>query len=217
MIDFIKSNNRVIYFAFAILFAFVMMFTMLTPVAYAAEEVEVKPIDLSKYPFNELPADYPVYWILKSADGSYVYMGSNSADTSIQLIKGAISTATYSASVNGKGCTQYKYIDGFWEQTYSDNSMYYNWYSVNDISTIDYCSVSVYIKNGEELTLVYPKPPMPQVETVLSGVTGFVDSLLGIATQTINWVFANPVALVGFILFIFGVGVMIFKSLTKGV
>ena len=195
------------------------MFTMLTPVAHAAEveDVNIKPIDFAKFPFNELPADYSLYWIRKSADGNYIYMGSNSADTSIQLLKGAISNATYAASVNGKGCAQYKYINGAWEQTYSDNSMYYNWFFVNDVSTIEYSTVPVYIKNGEELTLVYPKPPMPQVETVLSGVTGFVDSLLGIATQTINWVFANPVALVGFILFIFGVVVMIFKSLTKGV
>lgn len=216
MIDFIKSNNRAIYFAFAILFAFVMMFTMLTPVAYAAEEVEVKPIDFSKYPFDELPADYPVYWIIKNSS-NYVYMGSSSSDTSIQLIKGATSTATYSASVNGKGCTQYKYIDGSWQQTYQDTSSYYNWFSINDVSAIDYCSVPVYIKNGEELTLVFPKPPMPQVETVLSGVTGFAQTLFNVASQTVSWIMANPLALIALILFLVVSGFMLVKSLIMGV
>lgn len=217
MIDFIKSNNRAIYFAFAILFAFVMMFTMLTPVAYAAEEVEVKPIDLSKYPFNELPADYPLYWIIKTADGNYLYQGSNSSDTSINLTKGAIGSATYAASVNGKGCTQYKYINGAWEQTHQDTSSYYNWYPINDVSAIDYCSVPVYIKNGEELTLVFPKPPMPQVETVLSGVTGFAQTLFNVASQTVSWIMANPLALIALILFLVVSGFMLVKSLIMGV
>ena len=121
----------------------------------------------------------------------------------------------YTVKMIGKGdgdtVTSYRINAASFSDIAEDNEYY-------DIPLIFKFGVSTNYSSdtSKYVTVSAPKPPAG-LNDVLGGTIGFAESLFNIASQTVDWVLANPLALIVCVLGLFGLGVMVLKVLSKGV
>lgn len=197
----------------------VMMMTMMIPVAFAdtLSLDEMLPEKLQDLPTEHFKTKH--YMITKSPTaGTYAFYQFTESPAGC-IWYDINNTRLGKCSQNGSidYCCYFGTTDSVWSlsNTSSITSSYDVFCDMGHTQVI-YSTFDIYDSKGNLYFEGQGFKPDPSVKQVLSDAGSFTASLFSIATSTVTWIMATPIALIVCVLFLFGCGIILFRKLIKG-